>query len=166
LKIVRDWVAGREVGWLLALGRVRRSGEAGGPCSRHACIMSPAWRHACLMSAQACKALAVAARRPAGDVRRMYAIVAAVNLQFGSGRFGVFRCGSHLNHKCDPNAHCTYTSEGTLELRAVAPIAEGDEVTISFVSPSPEQHKVPDPELARALVNAQFGFVCKCPAHA
>ena len=97
-------------------------------------------------------------------VSRMYAVVASINLRCPDGRMGVYPMLSYLNHACEPNCHIHY--EGTtVKLCAVKDVATGDELTISFVSPSVDAAQCGDAGMARLLVQALFGFDCRCAAH-
>ncbi|KAF9443973.1 SET domain-containing protein [Macrolepiota fuliginosa MF-IS2] len=66
---------------------------------------------------------------------------------------------SRCNHSCNPNAAWSWDSSTlTLSLTALRPISPGDEVTISYIPPSPD-HTMRQ----RVLQNA-YGFDCTCEA--
>ena len=97
-------------------------------------------------------------------VDRMYAVVASINIQCPHGCMAVYPMLSYLNHACRPNCHIHYAGT-TVELCAVKDVAMGEELTISFVSPSVDAPQCSNAEIAKLIVNQMFGFDCRCAAH-
>ena len=60
------------------------------------------------------------------------------------------------NHACAPNAEATVGDDGKVCVRALADVAEGEEVTISYIDAS-----LPHDERAKILIG-HYGFECKC----
>ncbi|KAK5124818.1 hypothetical protein LTR85_001531 [Meristemomyces frigidus] len=73
----------------------------------------------------------------------------------GQSKYDLFEWTSFLNHSCKPNAEARFTPEtNRLCVRALEPIKEGREVTISYISPYAEW----------SVRNARLGFYCRCKA--
>ena len=99
-------------------------------------------------------------------VYKLYAVVASVNLRCHDGSMALYYTLSYLNHACEPNCHVIAEGGSTAaRLRAVRDIAEGEEVTISFVAPSPADAQCADVALSQWAVMELYGFQCRCPAH-
>ena len=81
---------------------------------------------------------------------------------FGGGdekrRTHLFEVGSRVNHSCDPNCCRTVGADGRLIIRAVRPIARGEEIKISYLVP--QALLSPAAERNRRL--RQYGFACTC----
>eukprot|EP00760_Papus_ankaliazontas_P005909 PhM_4_TR12805/c0_g1_i1/m.21156 len=73
---------------------------------------------------------------------------------------GVYRIGACFNHSCEPNMHIAYdetTNNETLVAVALRPIAEKEELTISYIDEDL-------PFLERQLqLYDHYMFVCMCP---
>lgn len=101
------------------------------------------------------------------DVYRLYAVLASVNLQFAENCVGFYPTACHMNHACLPSARCVYHRKGgRLEVVAVRDVAQGEEVTISFVTPSKYGKTMYEAELVRQLLWSMYRFRCACDAHA
>ena len=104
------------------------------------------------------------------SVRVMYARMVSINMNATDGSMGFYRSGGFLNHSCRPNAQCTYSGK-RLNLVALRDIEAGSEITINYVGflvldSSGEQNTAMLPlDLYKSIIEAQFGFVCKCAAH-
>lgn len=109
---------------------------------------------------------------------RLYGVVCAINTPPQPGHAAIYQLGSHLNHACRPNARVVF-ERNTLSVVAVKPIAEGEEVTFSYIGDAVydahdqrlEQSETPLQDLGGAAVmqaalRAAYGFECLCEAHA
>ena len=68
---------------------------------------------------------------------------------------GLYPTMAFFNHSCEPNAAATFTN-ATLHVRALRPIAEGDEVTISYIDEvAPRKHR-------RGELESTYHFPCGC----
>jgi SET and MYND domain-containing protein len=78
----------------------------------------------------------------------------------GGGETGVAVSASvaMLNHSCDPSADWAVDADGCLVVTAIAPIAAGDEIFISYVDP-----RLPSATRRRKL-RENFFFECDCTA--
>lgn len=62
----------------------------------------------------------------------------------------------YTNHSCDPCASVQVNNQGMIELLALRDIADGEEVTISYVSSSSSFQERQD------TLQQHYGFVCVC----
>jgi hypothetical protein len=76
-----------------------------------------------------------------------------VNAPIGVGMFPLV---AMLNHSCTPNAAFTTTKSGGMQVRAVKPIASGEEVCVSYVDLF-----APKWERQGTLLSSKF-FFCEC----
>jgi len=77
----------------------------------------------------------------------------------GEGRMAAatYALISRTNHSCRPNAHTAWNEKtGRQTLHAAQPIAEGDEILISYLEPGLTRDE------RRAQLRARFGFKCAC----
>ncbi|KAF8535733.1 hypothetical protein BDD12DRAFT_688941, partial [Trichophaea hybrida] len=84
----------------------------------------------------------------------------AFGLGVNAVRSGVFDECSRFNHSCAPNAHFAWCEPTlTMHIHATRDIAEGDEITISYLSSKlcVSSHQVRQRDLL-----ARYGFLCKC----
>lgn len=76
-------------------------------------------------------------------------------------RSGIFPLASRLNHSCTPNAEPTFSTRlNTLSVRALQPVDQDAELTISYLGPRlllPAQER-------QAWLLRSFGFLCECEA--
>lgn len=75
---------------------------------------------------------------------------------------GVFELASRFNHSCLPNAqHVWKANRKVMEVRAMSDIAEGAEITMSYLSPREflQTHKV-----RQSTLQDRYGFCCDCGA--
>lgn len=104
------------------------------------------------------------------DIVELWAMVATVNLQWWQsptdpsvrrGGAGLFLRAAFVNHSCDPNVDCEYKCTKTaakVMLRALRPIAEGEEICMAYMSLQPGL-----PAAARQqYIKSHFGFDCAC----
>ncbi|XP_026193623.1 uncharacterized protein LOC34623446 [Cyclospora cayetanensis] len=71
---------------------------------------------------------------------------------------GLFAFGSLTNHSCWPNAEADFPlPKPSLEVRALRPIAEGEEVVISYIDESLSLHE------RQKILQTNYGFSCTCP---
>ncbi|CDJ65680.1 hypothetical protein, conserved [Eimeria necatrix] len=72
--------------------------------------------------------------------------------------WGLFQLGSMTNHSCWPNAESDFPlSKPALEVRALRPIKNGEEVTVSYIDEALPLHE------RRQILQANYGFSCTCP---
>ncbi|KAL8427280.1 hypothetical protein Efla_002718 [Eimeria flavescens] len=72
--------------------------------------------------------------------------------------WGLFRLGSMTNHSCWPNAEFDFPlPRPSLEVRALRPIQEGEEVVVSYIDESLPLHQ------RQQLLKQHYGFSCTCP---
>merc|ERR1711939_901583 len=62
----------------------------------------------------------------------------------------------YTNHSCEPNAQATIDDDGFVCLRAIRPIAVGEEVSISYVDLSSNYDE------RQKVLTEHYGFTCKC----
>jgi hypothetical protein len=74
---------------------------------------------------------------------------------------GVFARASRVNHSCRPNAIENWDPRGpgTLSLRAIYDIREGDESTVAYRPATARLSKTERIQMLRE----DFGFLCTCP---
>ena len=60
------------------------------------------------------------------------------------------------NHDCTPSASCTVDAEGKVTVSALRDIAEGEEVTISYIDATA------DVDERRKVLATHYGFECRC----
>ena len=60
------------------------------------------------------------------------------------------------NHNCEPNAHFETDQRGEMKLMARKPIAEGEQIFITYVNPLHEVH------LRQRELRVNYGFLCDC----
>ncbi|XP_065178834.1 histone-lysine N-methyltransferase SMYD3-like [Sycon ciliatum] len=78
------------------------------------------------------------------------------NSEFQNTGIGLYARLSKINHSCDPN--CVVMFNGpTAHLRTLKAIAEGEEITISYID------VLNTTERRRDLLRTQFHFFCTCP---
>ncbi len=66
--------------------------------------------------------------------------------------------GSRMNHSCLPNALRGPGQNGTVEVRALRDIGEGEEVNVSYISEALSKPTAP----RRAILEARWQFKCLC----
>ena len=81
--------------------------------------------------------------------------------------FGFFPRLARTNHSCAPNVtvhHPPLNSDGPIELRAIEPIAAGEEVTYNYlaVGDSLKEFAPVSRVSLRAQIYAEYGFQCQC----
>lgn len=69
---------------------------------------------------------------------------------------GILIISSNFNHSCDPNLEIV-TKKGKMIFRAIRPINQGEELTISYIEPYDDKERRID-----TLFN-NYGFICNCP---
>lgn len=76
----------------------------------------------------------------------------------------LFEVGARLNHSCVPNVEVVGDDEvngaGRLALRSTRAIAEGEELTISYLSPAELDESAIE---RRSQLRERYGFACVCP---
>jgi hypothetical protein len=71
---------------------------------------------------------------------------------------GLYPFGALMNHSCAPTVHLSYARGGAQAVRALAPLAAGDELTHAYVDVA-----LPRPARAAEL-RERYGFDCGCGA--
>ncbi len=81
-----------------------------------------------------------------------------------SNEVGIFQDIARINHACDPNANLSYNrTSGRTRLYAIKPIAENEEITISYLPESAVEKW--DMKCVQDVLRKTFGFTCICPMH-
>ncbi len=75
---------------------------------------------------------------------------------------GLYPVGAMLNHSCVPNVMQSFAGRRII-FRAIAPIAAGQEATISYVELSATRAERRATLLAGYCFDIDAGKVCKCP---
>lgn len=69
---------------------------------------------------------------------------------------GIFPLVSRINHSCLPNAqHAFSTKLHRMLVHVVRPIAEGEEITLSYITGGPKSER-------QKTLKQHFGFACQC----
>eukprot|EP00397_Hematodinium_sp_SG-2012_P034224 GEMP01036681.1.p1 GENE.GEMP01036681.1~~GEMP01036681.1.p1 ORF type:complete len:432 (+),score=109.81 GEMP01036681.1:46-1296(+) len=73
---------------------------------------------------------------------------------------GLWVISALLSHSCSYNSHCFTDARGAKIVRAVVDIAEGEELTISFLS---DDNLILPVEIRRQKIHELYNFWCSCP---
>jgi hypothetical protein len=98
-----------------------------------------------------------------GDARVRYRIYLANRFLLGhDDAHGVFPEISRVNHSCSPNAEWAWDGEeGTMEVQAVAEIAAGQEIYLSYL---PDEVLLASRAVRRTRLQLCYAFHCNCSA--
>ena len=100
------------------------------------------------------------------DVIELYTVVATNNLSVydpdspPDRKCAFFKWFSTVNHSCEPNATLVTDdyAKGAMSLVAVKDIAQGDEITIPYISFNSDPGKA----ARQAIILHEYAFACRC----
>ncbi|GAM25831.1 hypothetical protein SAMD00019534_090060 [Acytostelium subglobosum LB1] len=70
---------------------------------------------------------------------------------------GLYYLASFINHSCEPNCFLAFPNDHTLNLVALKPLKQGDELTISYGDPNKDYVE------RQSHLFDNYGFSCQCP---